>query len=62
MKVSLHGKNVVITGSSRGIGLGIAKCFAKANARLTLIADDPAVVTIAKDIGANGTSRISLTV
>ena len=24
MKVSLHGKNVVITGSSRGIGLGIA--------------------------------------
>lgn len=54
MKVSLHNKNVVITGSSRGIGLGIAKCFANANARLTLIADDPAVITIAKDIGANG--------
>jgi NAD(P)-dependent dehydrogenase (short-subunit alcohol dehydrogenase family) len=54
MKASLHGKNVVITGSSRGIGLGIAKCFANANARLTLIADDPAVISIAKDIGANG--------
>jgi NAD(P)-dependent dehydrogenase (short-subunit alcohol dehydrogenase family) len=55
MKASLHGKNVVITGSSRGIGLGIAKCFANANARLTLIADDPAVIAIAKDIGATGT-------
>jgi 3-hydroxybutyrate dehydrogenase len=54
MKVSLHNKNVVITGSSRGIGLGIAKCFANANARLTLIADDPAVIAIAKDIGATG--------
>ena len=51
MKGSLDGKNVVITGSSRGIGLGIAKGFANANARLTLIADDPAVITIAKDIG-----------
>ncbi|HEX7108530.1 MAG TPA: SDR family NAD(P)-dependent oxidoreductase, partial [Aestuariivirga sp.] len=55
MKVSLHNKNVVITGSSRGIGLGIAKCFANANARLTLIADDPAVIAIAKEIGATGT-------
>jgi 3-hydroxybutyrate dehydrogenase len=55
MKASLHGKNVVITGSSRGIGLGIAKCFANANARLTLIADDPAVIAVAKDIGATGT-------
>lgn len=48
------GKTVVITGSSRGIGLGIAKGFAAAGARLVLIADDDAVVQRAAEIGATG--------
>jgi 3-hydroxybutyrate dehydrogenase len=48
----LDGKLTVITGASRGIGLGIAKGFASAGARLLLIADDPAVVERAREIGA----------
>lgn len=47
-------KTVVITGASRGIGLGIAKGFAAAGARLMLIADDEAVLQRAAEIGAAG--------
>ena len=54
MTGSFKNKSVVITGSSRGIGLGIAKGFAANGAKLTLIADDPAVIDAAKAIGANG--------
>lgn len=36
-------RNVLITGASRGIGLGIAEAFANAGARLTILADDPQV-------------------
>lgn len=50
----LAGKTIVITGASRGIGLGIAKGFSAAGAKLTLIADDAAVVTRATEIGALG--------
>ena len=44
----------VHTGSSRGIGLGIAQGFARAGARLLLIADDPKVVDRARDLGGAG--------
>lgn len=54
MSGSLLGKTIVITGASRGIGLGIAKGFAAAGARLTLIADDEAVVEKASELGAEG--------
>lgn len=54
MNGSLSGKTVVITGASRGIGLGIAKGFAASGARLTLIAEHDAVLARASEIGADG--------
>ena len=52
--LNLADKSVVITGASRGIGLGIARAFAKAGARLHLIADDEAVMQRAGELGASG--------
>ena len=54
MNDRLDGKMTVITGASRGIGLGIARGFAAAGARLLLIADDGNVVARAREIGATG--------
>jgi len=52
--LQLSGKGVVITGASRGIGLGVARGFAAAGARLHLIADDPAVMEVARELDAPG--------
>ena len=52
--MNFSGKIVVITGSSRGIGLGVAKGFAQAGADLTLIADDENVFARAQELGARG--------
>lgn len=54
MSHMLDGKMTVITGASRGIGLGIARGFAAAGARLLLIADDENVVTRARELGGTG--------
>ncbi len=54
MAISLADKTVVITGASRGIGLGIARAFARTGARLVLLADDPAVLAVAEELGARG--------
>ena len=39
----LAGKTVLVTGASRGIGLGIAGTFAAAGADLAILADDAAI-------------------
>ena len=46
----LEGKKVVITGGSRGIGLGIAEGFAGAGCDLTLIALDDEVEDVAAQL------------
>ncbi|RUU42670.1 SDR family oxidoreductase [Mesorhizobium sp. M6A.T.Ce.TU.002.03.1.1] len=55
MSLSFYGKSVVITGASRGIGLGIAKGFAQAGASLHLIANEAAVHERARELGATST-------
>lgn len=50
--LGLSGKFILITGSSRGVGLGIARGFARAGAVLHLVADDPAVFEVAAALGA----------
>jgi NAD(P)-dependent dehydrogenase (short-subunit alcohol dehydrogenase family) len=48
------GRNVMVTGSSRGIGLGVAEAFAAAGANLLLIADDEIVMARARELGGRG--------
>ncbi len=52
--ITFKNKTVVITGSSRGIGQAIAEAFAEYGASLHLVANDPAVVTVADGLGAVG--------
>ncbi len=54
MSSGLAGRQVVITGASRGIGFGVARGFAAAGASLTLIANDPGTTAAAESIGARG--------
>lgn len=57
MTRTLEGRVAVITGASRGIGLGIARRFREAGARLHLVADDAAVKDRAGELG--GTAAVA---
>lgn len=52
MRIDYTGKTVVVTGSSRGIGLGLAQAFSEAGAVLHLIANDATVHDRAGELGA----------
>jgi 3-hydroxybutyrate dehydrogenase len=50
----IAGQNVLITGASRGIGLGLAQAFAAAGAQVTALAEDGGVAEAARRIGVAG--------
>ena len=52
----LEGKNVIITGASRGIGMGIAKVFAEhgANVAFTYSSSEAPALALEKELTANG--------
>lgn len=52
MSLSFEGKTIVVTGASRGIGLGVARGFAAHGGVVHILADDNGVFDAAKDLGA----------
>ena len=52
----LQGKNVIITGASRGIGMGIAKVFAEhgANVAFTYSSSEAPALALEKELSSNG--------
>ena len=50
------GRHAVVTGASRGIGRAVAEAFASSGARLTILADDPAITQAAKEIARSGSA------
>jgi len=57
MSASLKGRSVVVTGASKGIGKGIARCFARAGAKVLVVARNigPAEET-AKELGTGASA------
>jgi NAD(P)-dependent dehydrogenase (short-subunit alcohol dehydrogenase family) len=52
--MNLAGQRVLVTGASRGIGLGVARAFVATSATVWALAEDEAVQDAAKGIGATG--------
>jgi 3-oxoacyl-[acyl-carrier protein] reductase len=49
MKLGLEGRNVIVTGASRGIGFAIAEGYAQAGANVSICARGEAALTLAGD-------------
>lgn len=57
--MNFTGQHVVVTGASRGLGLGIARAFAEAGADLTLIAEDPGIDEAAHQVESGTSARVA---
>src|SRR5258708_36960696 len=56
--VTLEGQKVVVTGGSRGLGLGIVEALVAQKAHVTVVARDPErLAEVAKRLGVNPARR-----
>jgi len=58
VRFDFTGSWVLVTGASRGIGLGVAEGFADAGADLVLLADDPELPAVAERMRNRASGRI----
>ena len=63
MFTSLKGRSVIVTGGSKGIGKGIARCFAREGANVLIAARDEAMLrATAEELAAGAEGRVETTV